>query len=254
MSGNVIYDYFMGSSLNPRIGIVDIKMWAEIRISWMLLWLLALGAAARQYEQHGFVSANAILFIYGTLLYLNATCKAEELIPQTWDMNFEKFGWLLSYWNFAGVPFSYGYPTPVMIGFFVTLTVAYCIFDVAMGQKSVFKAQQTGTLIPRNAFPAVPGKYIENPKVMETPHGKLLLDGWWAVLRKPNYTSDNIQAWIWGLSAGTNSVIPYWYPFFHAVMLLHRSHRDDQKCARKYGKYWDEYCKQVPYKFIPYIY
>lgn len=75
MSGNVIYDYFMGSSLNPRIGIVDIKMWAEIRISWMLLWLLALGAAARQYEQHGFVSANAILFIYGTLLYLNATCK-----------------------------------------------------------------------------------------------------------------------------------------------------------------------------------
>jgi Delta24(24(1))-sterol reductase len=26
MSGNLIYDYFMGSSLNPRIGIVDIKM------------------------------------------------------------------------------------------------------------------------------------------------------------------------------------------------------------------------------------
>lgn len=26
MSGNVIYDYFMGASLNPRIGIVDIKM------------------------------------------------------------------------------------------------------------------------------------------------------------------------------------------------------------------------------------
>lgn len=26
MSGNLIYDYFMGSSLNPRIGSVDIKM------------------------------------------------------------------------------------------------------------------------------------------------------------------------------------------------------------------------------------
>lgn len=26
MSGNLIYDYFMGSTLNPRIGIVDIKM------------------------------------------------------------------------------------------------------------------------------------------------------------------------------------------------------------------------------------
>ena len=26
MSGNVVYDYFMGSTLNPRIGVIDIKM------------------------------------------------------------------------------------------------------------------------------------------------------------------------------------------------------------------------------------
>jgi delta24(24(1))-sterol reductase len=75
MSGNLIYDYFMGSSLNPRIGSVDIKMWAEIRISWILLWALAMGGVAKQYETYGYVSANLILYAYGTGLYLNACAK-----------------------------------------------------------------------------------------------------------------------------------------------------------------------------------
>lgn len=75
MSGNLIYDYFMGSTLNPRIGSVDIKMWAEIRISWVLLWMLALGGVAKQYEVYGYVSPNIILFAYGSGLYLNACAK-----------------------------------------------------------------------------------------------------------------------------------------------------------------------------------
>lgn len=84
MSGNFIYDYFMGASLNPRVGIVDIKMWAEIRISWVLLWMLALGGVAKQYEDYGYISPNIVLFAYGSGLYLNACAKGEEAIPQTW--------------------------------------------------------------------------------------------------------------------------------------------------------------------------
>lgn len=42
--GNFFYDYFMGSYLNPRIGRVDLKMYAEIRISWILLFILTLAA------------------------------------------------------------------------------------------------------------------------------------------------------------------------------------------------------------------
>ena len=31
---NFIYDFFMGASLNPRIGSLDIKMLYETRIAW----------------------------------------------------------------------------------------------------------------------------------------------------------------------------------------------------------------------------
>ena len=48
MSGNIFYDFFMGSMLNPRIGILDIKIFAEIKASWLQLFLLTLSAALKQ--------------------------------------------------------------------------------------------------------------------------------------------------------------------------------------------------------------
>ncbi|SCZ99184.1 BZ3500_MvSof-1268-A1-R1_Chr3-1g05861 [Microbotryum saponariae] len=272
MSGNIIYDYFMGSSLNPRLGSVDLKMWAEIRVSWMLLFAIAMAACAKQYQTYGYVSANTALFAWGTGLYLNACAKGEQYIPQTWDMNYEKasFGWLLSYWNLAGVPFSYAYsaiymathdpktysyPTWFVVQLFILLTVSHGLFDVAMGQKSYFKAKQTNTFIKRYTFPQIPGTEIENPKTMKTITGTdLLIDGLWGILRKPNYTFDWFQAVVWGLSAGQGSAIPYFYPLFHITMLLHRNARDNAKCARKYGKSWIEYKQKVPYTYIPYVY
>ncbi|GAA5871723.1 hypothetical protein JCM8547_008124 [Rhodosporidiobolus lusitaniae] len=267
MTGNPIYDYFMGSTLNPRIGIVDIKMFAEIRISWTILFAFAMANVVKQWEEYGRVSGNAALFAWGVFIYLNACLKGEQYIPQTWDMNFEKFGWLLSYWNFAGVPFSYCYPalwmathdpatyewsTPVLVGMFVVVTAAQALMDISMAQKSHFKAVRTNTYVKRNAFPQWPYAELDNPKTFKTKRGELLVDGCWAYLRKPNYISDWTQAIVWGLSAGSGveSFIPYFYPVFHCTMLLHRNARDDAKCARKYGEDWEEYKRRVPYSYI----
>lgn len=43
--------------------------------------------------------------VLATGLYINACAKGEECIPQTWDMFYEKDGFMLIFWNFAGVPF-----------------------------------------------------------------------------------------------------------------------------------------------------
>ena len=48
---------------------------------------------------------NMAFMCLATWLYLNACGKGEELIPQTWDMFHEKWGFLVIFWNFAGVPF-----------------------------------------------------------------------------------------------------------------------------------------------------
>lgn len=48
---------------------------------------------------------NMAFMVLATWLYLNACAKGEECIPQTWDMFHEKWGFLVIFWNFAGVPF-----------------------------------------------------------------------------------------------------------------------------------------------------
>jgi delta24(24(1))-sterol reductase len=103
MSGNWIYDDFMGVSLNPRLGPVDLKMFAEVRVPWVLLFLISLSGAVKQYEDLGRVTYNMFHMVLATGLYINACAKAEQFIPQTWDMFHEKFGWMLIFWNMAGV-------------------------------------------------------------------------------------------------------------------------------------------------------
>ena len=35
---------------------------------------------------------------------------------------------------------------------------------------------------------------------------------------------------------------------------MHRGVRDNERCAKKYGKDWDKYIQRVPAQFVPYIY
>jgi len=107
VSGHLIYDFFMGVILNPRIGRIDLKLFSEIRIPWILLFFLTLSAAAKQYELYGAISAPMAFTILAHGLYTNACMKGEECIPTTWDIFYEKFGWMLIFWNYVGVPFVY---------------------------------------------------------------------------------------------------------------------------------------------------
>ena len=36
---------------------------------------------------------------------MHFSAKGEECIPQTWDMFHEKWGFMVIFWNFSGVPF-----------------------------------------------------------------------------------------------------------------------------------------------------
>ncbi|OCF55613.1 delta24(24(1))-sterol reductase [Kwoniella mangroviensis CBS 10435] len=270
LSGNVIYDHFMGITLNPRLGRIDLKMFAEVRVPWVLLFLISLSGVVKQYEEFGRVSYNMWHMLLATGLYINACAKGEHMIPQTWDMFHEKFGWMLIFWNMAGVPFTYCYPVIYMarappstyefplwgnIAMFVTLVTFYYIFDCSMAQKSNFKMHQQGEHNPRKAFPVLYGSDLKNPTYIQTKHGnKLLTGGLWRYARKINYTADWIQACTWGLTAGFNTPITMFYPIFFLAVLTHRCGRDFAKCSVKYGEDWDEYCKVVRWKFIPYIY
>ncbi|KAI9440746.1 ergosterol biosynthesis ERG4/ERG24 [Lactarius indigo] len=247
MSGNFIYDVFMGAALNPRIGPVDLKMWAEVRIPWVIVFFLAVSGACKQYEQFGAVTP---------CLLRVAVAKAKKCIPQTWDMFHEKWGFMVIFWNFAGVPFTYVYSVVYMASHepekyqFSTRS-----WDTSMSQKSRFKMQTQGIYSYRWTFPQLPWGTVKNPTYIQTAHGnRLLTNGWWQFSRKPNYVADWTMSFTWGLVIGTASPIPYFYSVFFITVLVHRTTRDFERCALKYGKDWERYCEIVRWKFIPGVY
>lgn len=79
----------------------------------------------------------------------------------------------------------------------------------------------------------------------------LVLSGWWGVARHFHYLPEIMAALSWSLPALFDSPIPYCYVMFLLILLLHRSRRDDERCQQKYGMYWKEYCRLVPYKILP---
>ncbi|KAL9029349.1 MAG: hypothetical protein Q9196_002395 [Gyalolechia fulgens] len=257
MTGRPIYDFFMGAELNPRMfGLLDLKMFSEVRLPWYLLFLISAAAATRQYEQLG-------------------------------DMYYEKWGFMLIFWNFAGVPLSYCHCTlymanhapsvyewsrPALALLYMTYLVVYWVWDTANSQKNRFRQQERGTLIVRRAFPQLPWQTVKNPHMIKTQAGdSILADGWCksaligtkqgvvligadGYARKIHYTADMIFALSWALITGFNSPLPWFYPVFFALMISHRALRDIQKCEAKYGEAWQEYKRQVPYLFIPLLY
>lgn len=85
MTGYHVYDFFMGAELNPRMfRWLDFKMFSEVRVPWYILFLVTYAAAARQYEQCGFVSGEMGFLLMAHFLYANACSKAEEMIVTTW--------------------------------------------------------------------------------------------------------------------------------------------------------------------------
>ena len=56
------------------------------------------------------------------------------------------------------------------------------------------------------------------------------------------------------MAAGFTHSLPYFYFVFLTLLLFDRAFRDDARCASKYGKFWEQYCRLVPYKVVPLIF
>lgn len=199
-------------------------------------------------------------------------------------MYYEKWGFMLIFWNLAGVPLSYCHCTiylanhhpsvyrwnrVALVALYASYLFMYWVWDTANSQKNKFRHEERGSLMNRKTFPQLPWQHIKNPKTIRTKTGdSLLVDGWCkcsrcgafgmifnmstdGYARKIHYTCDLYFATTWGLITGFHSPFPWFYPVFFAAMITHRAYRDLQRCEAKYGDAWQEYKRRVPYLFIP---
>jgi protein-S-isoprenylcysteine O-methyltransferase Ste14 len=254
-SGNLIYDYFMGTALNPRIGSFDLKLFFESKIG-MTTWIaITLSMAAAQWERSGALSTSMILVCIFQLVYVTDFYFFESAMLSTWDINYENYGFMLACGFVVWMPFTFSlqsqylvYHAPALplwtVPFIVVLNfVGYFIFRTSNLQKHSFRTNPDALI------------WGKKPTFLETKRGtKLLTSGWWGLSRHSNYLGDLMMALAWCLPTGASHIPPYFYFIYFAPLLIDRERRDHRECKKKYGDDWDTYCSKVKYRIIPLIY
>lgn len=255
-TGHRLYDFFMGTSLNPRIGgHFDLKFFFESKIgltTWIAI-VLAMGAA--EIERTGALSTPMILVGLFQLWYVADFYWFEDAMLSTWDINYENYGFMLAFGFVVWMPFNFSLQSQYLVyqdpelpvwamALLVVLNFAgYYVFRSANLQKHRFRTEDD---------PLIWGK---EPSYIQTERGtKLLTSGWWGIARHANYLGDLMMALAWCLPCGFSHVTPYFYFIYFAPLLIDRERRDHRVCQKKYGADWDTYCEKVPYRILPGVY
>lgn len=290
-TGNLLYDWFIGRELNPRvtvplIGEVDIKEWCELRPGMMGWIILNCAWCARQYRNYGYLTDSIVCVKLVQAVYILDSWWNEAAILTTMDITTDGFGMMLAFGDLVWVPFVYTLQTrylsvhprslgPAGLAAMASLIgLGFYIFRSANSEKNAFR---TNPKDPR----------VSHLRFIKTKTGsKLLTTGWWGVARHVNYLGDWIQSWPYSLPTGLagyqvlaapsgaegahvmrdgREVVPggakgwgilvtYFYVVYFAVLLVHREQRDDDKCRRKYGDDWERYKKIVRWRIVPGLY
>jgi 7-dehydrocholesterol reductase len=116
-------------------------------------------------------------------------------------------------------------------------------------QRQQVRASDGNTLIWGQKPHLIRAEYLT--ETGERKENLLLASGFWGVSRHFHYLPELSAAFLWSCATGFTHLMPFFYVIFLTILLVHRAFRDDEKCSKKYGRHWEEYCKAVPYKIIP---
>jgi len=252
---NTINTFFMGYSLNPRFGGFDIKLFFEARpslIGWVLLSFLY---AFVQWETRGAITPSMVLVCLFQFVYVLDYFIHEEAILSTMDVVHDRFGFMLCFGDTVWVPFTYSVQAYYLITHVPSLSVGAIIvftliFILGYG---IFRM----TNLQKHRFREDPERPIwgRKPEYIHTSRGsKLLTSGFWGWSRHFNYVGDILMALAWSLPCLFGSLLPYFYPIYFTILLIHRERRDFKHCGKKYGEDWKRYCGKVKWRIVPGLY
>jgi delta14-sterol reductase len=254
-TGLVVYDFFMGTVLNPRLGLFDWKFFIESRMGMGTWGALCVIVPWAQYEQTGHVSLAMGVVAFCQLWYVTDFFVFESNLLSMLDIVYENFGFMLAFGCMTWIPFTFalqeqyllvhGHDLPVIAAAAIVVLnfLGYTVFRDSNLQKQRFRRDPSANV------------WGQPPKTLPTKRGtKLLLSGWWGLSRHANYMGDLTMALSWCLTTGFGSVVPYFYFVYFAPLLVNRERRDHALCKAKYGDDWDAYCKLVPSRIVPWMY
>ena len=263
ISGNILFDFYWGVELYPRIFGFDVKQFTNCRFGMMGWAILLLDYAMAQYYIYGFIADSMLVSVGIQLIYIAKFFWWETGYFRSIDIMHDHAGWYICWGCLVWVPTIYtgtgihlvNHPIelglPLSLFFFISGVVCIWINYDADHQRATFRSTHGRQKIWGKEPEKIVASYTTIDGVEK--ESLLLCSGWWSISRHFHYLPEIGAAFFWCIPA-LNLQQPLFYCFpFLTALLLDRGFRDDARCADKYGKHWDAYCEKVPYKFIPKI-
>lgn len=262
-TGNFIFDYYWGTELYPRFFGFDVKQFTNCRFG-MTGWAIAVTSFAfAQQEIYGKADWSIIISAALIVIYLFKFFLWEGGYLRSMDIIVDRAGFYICWGCLVWVPAIYTSPVMYMVQHPVGLPawMAALIFLAGFGailtnywadyQRQHVRATDGNTTIWGKEPVLISADYVTETGEKKT--SLLLASGFWGISSHFHYVPEIAAAFFWSCATGFSNFMPFFYVIFLTVLLVHRSFRDDAKCSKKYGKYWIEYRKLVPYKIIPRI-
>ena len=272
-TGSVLYDFYWGRELHPRLlgGRFDIKHWTNCRFGMMAWAVLPLCYAAKEAELRaaaglpGLVSPSMAVCVLLMSVYVFKFFLWESGYLSSMDIAHDRAGFYTQWGCLVFVPAIYTAPAqylvrnaptalfggaalaPLLLAL-VGLAAIYVTYDIDR-QRAEFRSSKGTALVWGKAPEFITARYLTASG--ETRESLLLASGWWALARHLHYAPELLAAFCWSSASGFAHALPYFYFTFLAIMLIDRTLRDESKCAAKYGASWAEYCRRVRWHVLP---
>lgn len=262
-TGNVIFDFYWGTELYPRILGWDVKMFTNCRFGMMGWGLIIMSCAAKQSQLYG-LSDAMLVSVMLQLVYITKFFVWETGYLGSLDIMHDRAGFMICWGVLSWIPSVYTSPAlylvhnPHQLG----LTLSSVIFILGFSsiminymadrQRQLVRSTQGRCTIWGKKPKVLQAHYITEKGEHKT--SLLLCSGWWGIARHFQYIPEILGAFFWSVPALFSDFFPYFYFVFLTILLTQRAFRDDSRCSKKYGKDWDKYCEIVPKKMIPYLF
>lgn len=232
---HLIYDYYWGTELYPRIFGIEIKQLIKSRLA-MMSWPLILFSFATA-QAHIFGLTNSMVLSVGLqILYITNYFYWEENRFQSVDIMYDKTGFYIVWATLVWIPFASTAPALYLVSHphqLSTFTVATLLFlGLALIAVLHFTDRQKTQL---NA-------------------SEPLDIGFFGLARHFHYLPLLLLAFVWSLPALFSHFYPYFYVAYIGLYSFDKTRKDELYCQELYGESWKKHCEKVPYKLIPFIY
>lgn len=255
---SLMVELYEGRWPNPQWlgGLLDAKMMLYL-VGAILLELNVLSFAAHHVLLHGDdPSPGVFLFVGLFSFFVTEYLNFEEVHLYTYDFMAERVGFKLGWGCLVFYPFFYPVglwgladapnphtPALLLVLYGAVFFAGWMLSRGANLQKFHFKLDPS-----RKTFGL-------DPRAISAGGRHVISGGFWGLSRHINYLGEILMATGLALSLGYPlSIAPWLYPLYYVALLLPRQSDDDRRCAERYGALWEEYCRRVPWRIIPYVY